>query len=385
MLAIDDLVAAPSAADIRAEWVSRLVGLGIPADKWRPAGALSVALTAGSVIFAGFCALIAAAAQSRFLDFATGQWLTLAAWYDFGVARVEATFATGQVQLTNTGGTLTSFPAGGFQVQNPATGKVYANTSPFTLNPGSPASPTVLTIDIQALELGAASSSVAGSITKLVTTISLVTVTNPTDVIGTDAEDDATLIQRCRDKQGTLSGKGPSSAYRYAVLSATRPDGSPVDINRVAKTADPTTGIVTLYAASPSGAPTAADLSYADANVEALARVDTDRYDLFAATPVALTSTITVWAKTTPGLNAADLTADIEAALDAAVKSYPIGGIPQPPSTAGFLYASFIDGAIRAVNPAIFAVTGTTDLPLSTGQVATLAATITVRFVEASS
>lgn len=342
-------------------------------------------LTIGSVIVAGTTTLVAEAVKSGFLDFAEDDWLAQLAYYGYGVLKVEATTATGQVQLTNVGGSLTSWPPMAFRVQNAATGKVYANTSAFTLNPGSPESPTVLTIDVQAVEVGASSSSIAGSIDTLVTGITDVTVTNPTDVIGTDAESDEILRQRCRDKLATLSGKGPRGAYRYAVLSATRPDGSPVDINRVAVFADPNSGIVTLYAASPSGAPTAADLAYADANVEALARVDTDRYDLFAAVTIPLTAAITVYAKTTPGLNAADLAADIDAALEQAVATYPIGGIPKPPILDGFLWASFLDGVIRGVNPAIYAVDGTVDLPLATGQVPSLAVTLTVRFAETSS
>lgn len=380
MLSIDQLTTPLTQDAVRADFVGRLVGLGIPADKWRKGGALSVMLTVTAAVFAGFTTLLAAAIKSGFLDFAEGPWLTLVAFYVYGVSRVEATFATGQVQLTNSGGGLYTLAAGAYQVENPTTGKVYANTSPFTLNPSS-----TLQIDIQAVEIGAASSSPAGTITAQQTSLLGVTVTNLTDVVGTDAEGDATLQQRCRDKLATLSGKGATGAYRYAVLSALRPDGTPVDINRVAKYADPDTGIVTLYAASPSGAPTTLDLGFASDNVEKLARPDTDRFDLFAATPIVLAASLVVWATRTDGVSASDLQSEIQAALDAAVEIYPIGGIPQPPSTAGFLYASFIDGVVKSVHPSIYAVSGATDLPLTVGEVATLSVSIDVRLVEASS
>ena len=63
--------------------------------------------------------------------------------------------------------------------------------------------------------------------------------------------------------------------------------------------------------------------------------------------------------------------------------SYPIGGIPKPPSPAGFLWATTIEGTVKAAHPSIFAVDGAgPDFALSAGQVAALAVVLTIRIVE---
>ena len=261
------------------------------------------------------------------------------------------------------------------------------NTSAFTLNPGD-----TLLVDFQAVEAGSASSAAAAAIDSLETVLLSVTVTNPAAFIGQDEEDDPSLRQGCRDKLALLSSLGARGAYRYAVTRALRPDGTPVDINRVQIIADPLTGIVTIYAASPSGTPTSADLGYAADNVEAPsngalggARPDTVTATVVGATSVGLTSTLTVWATRTAGVAASDIQTQVTDALAAAIKTYPIGGLAKPPSTQGYLYGDYIAGVVKGANSAIFDVDGAdTDLALSPGQVATLAVTLDVRLVEAS-
>jgi len=68
------------------------------------------------------------------------------------------------------------------------------------------------------------------------------------------------------------------------------------------------------------------------------------------------------------------------------ISGYPIGGIPKPPATQGYLWTTTIDGTIKAAHPSIYAVDGLgSDLAMSAGQVATLATTLTIRLTELQS
>jgi len=322
---------------------------------------------------------MAAAIKAGFLESATGAWLALLAKNVYGVDKILATFATGQVQVSNAGGGVYPFNPGELQVKNSSTGAVYANTASITLNPTD-----VLLVDIQALIAGSASTSAAGTIDALVTELVDVTCMNPAAVVGTDDETDEVLRQRCRDKLGSLSPLGPRAAYAYAVRSALRLDGSPVDINRLAVSPDSSTGVVDVYCASPSGTPISTDLDAVAANIEAVARPDTVTVNVHGATTVPLASSLTVWAYTTAGLDAPGLTTLVENALIAMIEAYPIGGVAKPPSTQGYLYQSTIEGTALGAHDSVFAVDGVGgDLAISPGQVATLTATVTVRFVPA--
>jgi hypothetical protein len=96
-----------------------------------------------------------------------------------------------------------------------------------------------------------------------------------------------------------------------------------------------------------------------------------------------LSATITVWARRTPGLTEDALKGLVTSALLTFVREYPIGGIAKPPSPQGYLYAGSIDGVCRLAHPSVFDVDGAADLALNEGEVATLTAALTVRFVDA--
>ena len=377
-LTIDDLTTELTADQVVETWLTNLETLKIPARSWRKAGALRTIMRVAAISYAQFTQVQVLANKSGFLDLASGGWLTLLARYLFDVERPTATFATGQATLVNGGGGLYTHAARTYQVKNTATGKVYTNVSSFTLNPLA-----TLTIDIEAIEAGSASSSGPGEIDAQVTIDNGVTVSNDAAVVGTDALEDEPLRELCRAKRESLSPLGPRGAYKFAILTATRDDGTLVDINRVQVSHSSSLGRVHAYAASPSGTPVAGDLTAAEANVEAIARPDAVTFTLEGAVGVPISTSLTVWATTTPGLDAAGLQQLVDQALIAMGKTYPIGGIKKPPSAQGYLYAGNIEGTAKGVHPAIFDVTGAVDTPLNDGQVPVLTNAITVNFVEA--
>lgn len=376
-LTIDELTRVLTEDEVLERFLSTLETLKVPSRSWRKAGAARTILRVVARSFSGFTEVMAAFIKSGFLDFAEGHWLTFLARYVYGVERISATFARGGVRLTNTGGGIFNEAPYTVTALWSAGKKSYRNVETIALGAGES---KVFTFE--AVESGSASSVAAGGIDKLETVLVNVTCANPTALVGTDDELDPVLRQRCRDRLDSVSPNGPPGAYDYAVRSAKRLDGTAVDINRVSRSPSSSTGIVTIYVASPSGAPLAADLPIIATNVDKVARPDTVRVILYPAGEVPISKTFVVWAKALPGLGVEHVKGPVEAALVDLVKNYPIGGIAKPPSTQGYLYADAMKGAAKGAHAAIFDVDGQdTDVALSPGQVAVLTATVDVRLV----
>jgi uncharacterized phage protein gp47/JayE len=378
MIDINELLAEVTADEILAKFLDALEALGVPAKSWRAGGVYRTILRVVAITYASFVAIMRLFIGAGFLETATGTFLTAMALSVYGVTRIPATFATGTVTLVNAGGGVFLLGIGELVVKSSTTGKSFTNTASISLGAGD-----TVGVDIQALEIGSASSAPATTIDTLVTSLPSVTCSNAAAVIGSDEELDADLRARCLARLGVLGGKGPRSAYEYAIRSATRIDGSPVDINRFSLTPSTTTGVITIYVASPSGAPVAADVTAVADSIEALARPDTVTATTLAASPVALTDSLTVWARKSAaaGLDAAGLQALVEAALEAMIRDYPIGGLAKTPATTYYLFGSETVGAAQSAHVSIYAVDGAVDHVLTAGQVATLSATIDVRLV----
>jgi len=377
LMSITDLLSPPTQAQTRATMVTALVGLGIPADKWKSGGVFSSVLTVLAATYSAFGGLIVQAIGAGFLNTATGGWLTLIAYYVYGVTRPQATFASGQVTFVNSGGGIYTFNPGELTLQNPTTLKTYVNAAAVTI----PASSTVTGVPIVATVAGSASSSAPGTITALLTPLLGVTVSNPLSVNGLDAMSDPDLRTLCTNKLGALSVRGPRNAYKYAISVALRSDGSPVNVNRATVSPSSSTGQVTIFVASPSGVVSAGDLTAISASIEAIARPDAVTVILASATTVAYTPTLTVWAQALPGLAASTVQAEVANALSLFLSLYPIGGLTKTTGPVEALFASEVTSVAGAADPAIFAVDGATDLILTAGQVATDGITVNVNLV----
>lgn len=380
MIAIVDLLTPVTADQQLEKFLSMLEAVGLPARSWRAGGALRTILRILASVYAAFSVLALGFAQSAFLETSAGGWLTLVAYYGYGVARIPAAYAVGQVTLTNVGGGVYTFAPGAFLVHSTVTGNAYSNVSAFTLNATS-----TLTINVQALNLGTASNANPSDVSLLETTLPGVTCTNAASIVGSDAEADPDLQARSLNRLAVISGLGPRGAYAFAVRSAVRGDGSAVFVNRQRISPSSSTGVVTVVVASPNGAPLSSDLPFISASIEQYARPDTVTVNLVAATPLPLTETITVWATSSPGATAPDIATLVATALTNAMTTYPVGGIAKPPSTQGYLYGDFVAGVAKSAHSSIFDIDGAdSDTLMNTTDVATLAATISVRFVQVS-
>jgi hypothetical protein len=308
--------------------------------------------------------------SSGFLDHASGVWLEILADQVFGVTVPDATFATTDVVLTNSGGGVYSIDPGDLTFKNTVTGKTYRNTTGGLLASGPG---TELTLTVVADEAGAESSAAAGEIDDLVTSLLGVTVTNPLAAVGIDKQDEATTRQQCRDKLGALSPNGPKDAYAY--VARNKDLTGTTEVTRVRVYSDSTTGEVTVYLASPSGA------------VSEPSRVAVEDAILKWATPLCITPTVLsaaavpvsvsyeLWTYASVNKSVEAIEEDVEAALENLFATRPIGGDIVPPAVSGALYKSLIQSTIREVYPQVFRVEVSTplgDIPLGNGEVAAL-------------
>lgn len=332
---------------------------------------LSDALSRLETMVAGFIG-------SGFLDYATDDWLTLLAQQFYDVERVEATYATSTITLTNGGGGVFTIAAGDAVAKNSSTGKTFTSTSGGTLSASS-----TLDIDVTADEAGSDSSSVANEIDALVTTMLGVTVTASTTAIGVDEESDESLRDRCRAKLAALSPNGPRDAYNFVVRSSELTGVT--DITRARTVTDAATVIV--YVAGASGAVAGASVTAAQAAIDEWATPNCITATVTNVSNVTVAVTYTVWIYESVGADSADIEEAIEDALGDMFAARPIGGDIISPATTGKLYQSLIVSTIKEVFPDhIFRVTvsdPTGDTSLAINQVAVLGAvTATINIEE---
>jgi hypothetical protein len=382
MLTIDQILTPATSAQIRAYIANIMMTFGIPVNKWAVGGSLSSMLTATSNFLALTSTQLAQGLTAFFLPKATGGYLQLLAVYVYNIpsALLQATFATGNVTLTNSGGGSYTQAIGSVTVSNPTTGAQYTNTAPFTLNPSSS-----LSISVECTVPGLAGSSNPGTVTNMVTPLSGVSVSNPVAIIGLDAPTDAQIRAMCVASLAIRSVRGPRNAYSYAISIATNSvTGNKVNINRSFVGAS-STGIVTVVLASPAGAPDANDVTGVATSIEANVRPEGITVMTSGATNVnyspTLNPTVTAPSNVTPAV--------VQTAINSAISSYisnvfPIGGVTadddaHPLGFTGVL-ASGIYGAAavgaQTVGATLVAMAGATDLALTFGQVAVWAGTV---------
>ena len=247
-------------AQVRAMGVTILQGLGLQPQLWPVNGVGSTLLTYSAQIIANLSSSLSTAIGQQWLPTAFGGGLQLLSKYFYGVSVPQATFASGNLLLTNTGGgvyTYQPFTAVFASTVANASGvfPTYQNTTLFTLNASSS-----LSIPVQCTIVGTAGNAAPGVVTKLVTSMLGVTSTNPLSITGQDVLSDAALRNLDLASIAARSVFGPTGAYIFAIQTAINSvTGAPVNINRWTFVLAPL-GVLTVYLASPSGAPSATDV-----------------------------------------------------------------------------------------------------------------------------
>jgi phage-related baseplate assembly protein len=369
---IEDLFTPPTADEIKESIYNTLARLGTRTSGWKPGGVVRTIIAIVATILAAGFSLISDVAKQYFLEFAEGDWLTIIARHVYGVERIAATFASGQVTLTNSGGgEYGPFAPGEFTCAAPSLtngGKTYTNVSTFTLN-----SLETLAIDVIANESGSDSSAGIGTITTLVTSMVGVTCSNTLALVGNDAESDPNLKLRCREKQASISPMGPADAYAYAARSALRPNGSSVGVTRVRVPTPPGNGTLSVVVASASGSLASEDLGYVQTAILANATP-------IGATPTAVNASVKVqnvtcdiWIYTSSGKTASELYQDVEDSITEMLSNQPIGGNPGDDGN-GYVYVDHLRDALFC-NDKIYRIslaTPSADVLLNSNEVPTL-------------
>lgn len=347
MANLDELTTPLTKDEIEDSIYAAIEARGTKTTSWQE-GAIARTIIAGaSIIMAAFSKLQATLAKSGFLELAEGSWLSLVALYVFGVTRNAGTFAAGEIEFNNGGGGVFSFGVGDVVAFNPATDKTYRNTEAFSLA----ALETGVLVDFEAVELGSGSTSAAGDITTLETTLLGVTITNPVAFVGADEETDPQLRVRATEKTGTLSPNGPADAYRYVARNAVKTDGTSAGVTRVTTVADGS-GNVTVYIATATGGVTGTDGDPSTALGAVAEAIATQAEPLavtatvISATPVDVNATYQAWVKGTIGLTSPELQTKIALALATAIALLPIGGLRKVPGT-GYVFKEWVEGVIK--------------------------------------
>lgn len=378
MIPLDALIEKVSPEQYMSTLESILSRLGTDPSKFKKGGVFRVLMRAQSFTFSGLTEIMVAVIRGGFLDLAEGPWLTLLAWYVFGVQRRGALAASGRVTLTNTGGGTFlpgDYPIGSVRLFSSRTKKKYLNAEALSLGPLA-TSP----LAVVAVEVGGASNASAGDIDSLETSLLGVTVTNAEAVVGLEEETDVELRAACRARLAAISELGPVGAYEWAVREARRLDGTPTAINRVHIPEGTWDAIVRVTLASPAGAPIAGDITAATLSIGERARPSGIKVEVAAAIEAPFARTATIWTRRTNGLDLDALGVQAGQAIAAGFGGYQIGGIKKPSALKGALYTDWVKGWCK-VHPAVFDVdlSDETDLELEPDEVATWAGTVQVR------
>lgn len=345
--------------------------VGLPVTSWEPGDPTRSFYHLQSEILATLEEVVVGFISSGFLDYATGDWLKLLAKQVFNVDVPDAVAASTTVLLTNTGGgNYPDLEPGDITFKSSTSGKTFRNTTGGALTSGPG---TTLSVTVVADEPGAASSAGAGEIDTIITGPLGATCSNALAAIGIDEQSAFTTVQQCRDKLGSFSPNGPKEAYSYVARNSALTGTTAV--TRVRPYPESDTGDVTIYLAGPSGGVAEPDRALVETAILMWATPLCITPTVLAASSVTIAISYELWVYKSCNKTAAEVQADVLAALEDMISARPIGGDLIPPADSGAIFLSMIESTIRAVFPQCFRVNVTlpaTDTFIGNGQVATL-------------
>jgi hypothetical protein len=349
------------------------------------------------------------ALRALFLEYSSGDWLTLTAWVMYRVHRKRETFATGPaLTVENREGGFWTINPGDIRFAN-ADGKTFTNIdggtlASFTGVDGVDPYPT-LDLVFEADEAGTASDTPPGGVPAYPNALEaspgdgVYLRTNTVALLGQDLEEDEDLKSRCRKSTGPLSPAGPPNAYEFVALSTRRPDGTElerlladkagdtaVNVNRV-RVINMGGGVANVRLASPSGA-ASGDVGTAGSDVYLV-----NQAIQTLVVPIGFTANVAAADEEAPAIHlglqvlrsskvtAAAAEAAALAAVNKLFRTYPIGGRAEPSTSTRYIIAEEVRSAAKAAIPGIYNVTEpASDIPISSTAVAapTVTATATI-------
>lgn len=220
---LGDLLVPLTKEQIETKMLDAAKALGFPVSNWGVGGVARTLIKLFTTPLADAYALIPQLAAGRYIDTASGQWLTNLGLSRFGEEQLPATFTYGYFRFTAAPGIGAGLTPGSHQVR-----LVSAQDLKF-ITAESKTIPTGGFVDclMVAEHPGTVYNIPTSSTLAFVTPIAGVTVTNPVyaggtwiTVPGQDLEDEATFRARCKAKWGTLAVGGPTQSYVAWALAA---------------------------------------------------------------------------------------------------------------------------------------------------------------------
>jgi len=265
-LGIDDLVTPVTEAQVLASILSVAASLGLSTTSWQSGQPSRTILSILSYAIAQTLSIVSTVTRGVLLDWASTVtveggpgWLDLLVASGWSTTRRAATYATTDVTITTTAACLGgTYAAGAFRVARGTVG--YTNAATIIIPAGAGSVTGSFVADVA----GSTGSSGVGAITTVVTTLAGTSCTNSAAAVGADAERNADLVQRCKDKWASISVDGPRGAYVYnaktinganqvAVTSGALTQPA-LPVTRATSVTSASTGTVTTYVAHAAGA-----------------------------------------------------------------------------------------------------------------------------------
>lgn len=360
MIPLTDLVKTLSVEELKKTLLNLLTTLGFPVTSWHKGAVYRTLVALFANALQPFVDVQVSIAKSGFLDWAEGDMLVLLADQVYGVTATPASFAVGKVTLNNSAGGSFHWEIGELRVYNPTTKKTYRNVAVVDLAPLE----TGLEVDIEALEIGTASSSNGGEITALETVAPGVTCTNAVAVVGFDRETEPSIRLRCRLQIAAVSPNGAADAYDY-VARTVELNGGVVGV-RTNGVFDSDVGDITLYVAGPSGALSGPDVTKIQDAIRKICQPICIDCTVVSATNLVVNVTAVAYVYASQNITSGEGSTILEAHVTNWLSSLNLGGDKVPPD-GGKLYVQALSGEVQRP---IDTVTATVSLPAANLDVA---------------
>jgi uncharacterized phage protein gp47/JayE len=251
---VDELTTTKTAETLLGELLVVLRAEGLPTTAWQPGSVPRTLLKADATVLADLYATVRSVARGAFLGDAENEWLTLLAASRFDLTRTPADYTQGVVLVAVASGAGPyTVNAAGLVVTDGARRWRSTNAAPVTVS-----SAASVAFTVKAESPGEDYNAANGAITSVVTpALAGLSVSNPVYASGTwitragaDAETDAALRARCRDRWGTLGRGAGDAAYRYWARTG---HAYAAQVTRAEVHPGVGDGTLTIYVAGPSG------------------------------------------------------------------------------------------------------------------------------------
>lgn len=326
MTALADLLVPATPAVVQATQIQILQLAGFPATAWQSGSVPQSLLQADCQTVSDASVVVSKIAAGGLLELAAllddPGWLTLLALSHYGLARKSAVATRGTLVLTDNGGGPHTIvenqlyagpPAGELRFQNIAGGSLPLNGT--------------LSLTFQAEGPGAAYNLANGAITRLLTTLPGVTVSNPATTSGTwittqgaDEESNTSLVTRCKARWPQLGAAANELGWLGWALE-------PVPAVTRAGVIEnyPSGGHVSVFLGGSNGGSSPSDVTTVDAYLQARRPLCVTVHTAAAANfVIALTGTVFARSSQLAAAQAA-----FNSALTAFAREVPIGGMVQ--------------------------------------------------------